>query len=131
MKIAIPTIDGVLCPHFGHCREFTFLEVDPAGKKIINVETETPPPHEPGVLPRWLHEKNCELVIVGGMGQRAVNMLSSAGVTVISGAPARKPEDLTTAYMNGNLITGVNLCDEPGFHEGGHTDCDNKHHTNK
>ena len=49
MKIAIPTADGVLCPHFGHCQHFTIVEIDPESKSIIKSEAMTPPPHEPGV----------------------------------------------------------------------------------
>jgi predicted Fe-Mo cluster-binding NifX family protein len=35
MKIAIPTSQGKLCQHFGHCEEFVFIEVDENTKKII------------------------------------------------------------------------------------------------
>ena len=35
MKIAIPTEDNHLCSHFGHCEAFTFVEVNPETKEII------------------------------------------------------------------------------------------------
>ncbi|MBN2686267.1 MAG: hypothetical protein JXR40_13385, partial [Pontiellaceae bacterium] len=54
MKIAIPTANGKLCMHFGHCEVFTLLEVDPENKKVISTKELDPPPHEPGVLPHWL-----------------------------------------------------------------------------
>ena len=38
MKIAIPTADGKLCPHFGHCEAFTFAEIDEATKEIKTIE---------------------------------------------------------------------------------------------
>lgn len=47
MKIAIPSTNGKVCMHFGHCDVFDIFEVDKAGKKIIKKETLTPPPHEP------------------------------------------------------------------------------------
>ncbi len=56
MKIAIPTVDGVLCPHFGHCQQFAIVNVDPETKSIKSSEMLTPPPHEPGVLPAWLSD---------------------------------------------------------------------------
>ena len=28
MKIAIPTLEGKLCAHFGHCETFSFVEVN-------------------------------------------------------------------------------------------------------
>ena len=71
----------------------------------------TPPPHEPGVLPRWLGQMGCNLIIAGGMGQRAVVMFQQNGVDVIVGAPCQKPEEIVTAYLNGVLQTGGNACD--------------------
>ena len=35
MKIAIPTANGKLCQHFGHCEKFVFIEVDEVTKTII------------------------------------------------------------------------------------------------
>ena len=37
MKIAIPTLEGKLCAHFGHCESFTFVEVDTEKKEILNI----------------------------------------------------------------------------------------------
>ena len=42
MKIAIPTADGKLCPHFGHCEAFTFAEIDEATKEIKTIEQKIP-----------------------------------------------------------------------------------------
>ncbi|MBC8489043.1 MAG: chromosome partitioning protein ParA, partial [Bacteroidetes bacterium] len=54
MKIAIPLTGGKLSAHFGHCEQFGIYEVD--DENIITSELVTPPPHEPGVFPKWLHE---------------------------------------------------------------------------
>jgi hypothetical protein len=35
-------------------------------------ETFVPPPHEPGVLPTWLHELGADVIIAGGMRQRVL-----------------------------------------------------------
>ena len=37
MKIGIPTLEGKLCAHFGHCETFTFVEVNPETKEIISI----------------------------------------------------------------------------------------------
>jgi len=126
MKIAIPTADGILCPHFGHCQQFAIVDVNEETKEIIGTSMLIPPPHEPGVLPQWISQQGCSVVIAGGMGGRAMTMFGQSGITVISGAPAQKPEDIVLAYLNGELVTGGNLCDEPGFKKGGHTDCSNQ-----
>jgi ATP-binding protein involved in chromosome partitioning len=109
MKIAIPTSNGVLCMHFGHCDEFAIIETD--NGKINDIRMVQPPPHEPGLLPRWLGEMEVELVIAGGMGMRAQKLFSDAGVEVLTGAPAQKPEQVVTDYLNGTLVTGKNTCD--------------------
>ena len=111
MKIAIPTVNGVLCAHFGHCQQFAIVEVDPETKSINNSEMLTPPPHEPGVLPKWLSEQGCNLIIAGGMGQRAVSLFVQNGVEVVVGAPNGKPEEGVVAYLNGTLQSGGNACD--------------------
>ena len=109
MKFAIPIADGKLTAHFGHCKEFAMLEVE--DQKILNKEMLDPPPHEPGVLPRWLKEQGTNVVIAGGMGQRAVELFQQAGIQVIVGAPVDAPENLINSYLNQTLITGGNVCD--------------------
>jgi ATP-binding protein involved in chromosome partitioning len=111
MKIAIPTADGRLCMHFGHCQQFAVVEVDDGSDKAMTTEFVTPPPHEPGLLPRWLHEKGVDLIIAGGMGQRAQQLFAQSGVKVLVGAPAQSPEELVSAYLDGNLQSGTNACD--------------------
>lgn len=116
MKIALPVAEGKLCMHFGHCQFFAMVEVDPEKKAIIKTEMLTPPPHAPGVLPPWVAEQGASYVIAGGMGGRAIQLFQQAGVTVITGAPAEEPEKLVTALLNGNLVTGDNVCDHGPDH---------------
>ena len=73
MKFAIPLAEGKLTAHFGHCQEFALIEVE--NNEIKNKETLIPPPHEPGVLPRWLHEMGTDVIIAGGMGGRTLDSL--------------------------------------------------------
>jgi ATP-binding protein involved in chromosome partitioning len=111
MKIAIPMADGKLTNHFGHCESFALVDVDSAEKKILKREDIIPPPHEPGLLPPWLAERGVNLVIAGGMGQRAQGLFAEQGIQVFVGAPADTPEILVGHYLSGTLQTGVNACD--------------------
>lgn len=111
MKIAIPTVDEKLAAHFGHCAQFAIVEVEPSSKAILNARFLEPPDHEPGVLPRWLHELGADVIIAGGMGQRAQGLFCQQGIEVIVGAPVGAPEEIVSAYLNGSLATGQNLCD--------------------
>jgi predicted Fe-Mo cluster-binding NifX family protein len=122
MRIAIPTADGLLCAHFGHCQHFTILDIDAEKKDIIKSESFTPPPHEPGVYPRWLSQMGCDYIIAGGMGGRAIDIFQQNGIQVIIGAPNKKPEEIASAYLRGELMTKSNPCDDAGFHKG--RECD-------
>jgi len=107
--LVVPVSGGKLSPHFGHCEQFAFIETQ--NGKIIETEMRTPPAHEPGVLPRWLYEQGADVVIVGGMGERAQQLLREKGIEVIIGAPMDSPESLVNQYLAGILVTGENVCD--------------------
>jgi len=109
MKFAIPMAEGKLTAHFGHCQEFALIEVEK--DKIKNKEVLIPPPHEPGVLPKWLSEVGANVIIAGGMGQRAISLFNENNIKVVVGAPSLEPESLVNSYMNGSLVTGGNVCD--------------------
>ncbi len=111
MKIAVPVANGRLCLHFGHCSQFVIHEVDPSSKRTLRREYLTPPPHEPGVLPQWLHEQGVNAVIAGGMGQRAQQLFAQNGIEVIVGAPDADPDEIVAAYLGGTLRAGENVCD--------------------
>lgn len=111
MKIAIPVANGLLNLHFGHCKAFAIMEVDSDTKQISARTNIDAPPHEPGVLPRWLGERDVDLVITGGMGQQAKTLFAQQSIDVIVGAPADTPENLVQSYLDGSLVSGVNACD--------------------
>ena len=109
MKFAIPLAEGKLTAHFGHCQEFALVEVE--DNEIKNKETLVPPPHEPGVLPKWLHELGTNVIIAGGMGARALDLFAQNNIKVIVGASALTPEVLVKQYLDNTLQTGGNVCD--------------------
>jgi predicted Fe-Mo cluster-binding NifX family protein len=109
MVFAVPTAQGKLCAHFGHCDQFALVETE--NGKIQNTSMHTPPPHEPGVLPKWLHEQGANVIIAGGMGARAQQIFTENDIKVVTGAPVDSPEVLVSQYLSNNLTTGDNLCD--------------------
>jgi ATP-binding protein involved in chromosome partitioning len=111
MKIAVPVTGGVLSSHFGHCEQFAIIDVDNDSKEIRSNELVTPPPHEPGVLPKWLAGLNVGLIIAGGMGQRAQQLFAQNNIEVAVGAPEGKPQELVLQYLAGRLQCGQNICD--------------------
>ena len=111
MKIAIPLVGGKLSAHFGHCEQFAVVDVDPERKAIAKQDLLTPPPHEPGVLPAWLAQQGVNLIIAGGMGQRAQGLFTQQNIEVVVGAPSEAPQDLVAHYLAGTLQVGDNACD--------------------
>ena len=111
MRIAIPLTAGKLSEHFGHCEQFAIIDVDNDSKDIKSQELVEPPTHEPGALPRWLAGLQVESIIAGGMGQRAQQLFAQNQIDVLVGAAAESPEALVSAYLNGTLEAGENICD--------------------
>ena len=111
MRIAIPLADGRLSLHFGHCDQFALIDADSESGAVGTPENVEAPPHEPGLLPRWLAEKGADVVIAGGMGRRAMDLFAQQGIEVIVGAPSDDPETIARAYVNRTLAPGSNVCD--------------------
>jgi ATP-binding protein involved in chromosome partitioning len=125
ITIAIPTSEGRLHGHFGGCKEFTLVQADPNQRKIIGIQTVTPPPHAPGVLPRWLHEQGANVIIAGGIGRHALELFAQQGIEVRAGEPGAAAESLADAYLNGQLVNEPAGCTHHHHDEevGHHHDC--------
>ena len=111
MRIAMPVTDGLLSSHFGHCQQFAFYDVDQENKKTLTKEFIDSPPHNPGLLPGWVKENGGDIVIAGGMGQRAQQLFTMQGIEVLIGIPPGDPEKIVELFLDGGLRTGDNLCD--------------------
>jgi len=111
MRVAIPVAAGKLAAHFGHCETFALLDIELQQRQLSGRQDVAAPPHEPGLLPGWLAEQGVEMIIAGGMGQRAQDLFLQNGITVYVGAPAVEPELLVQNFMAGSLSLGSNCCD--------------------
>lgn len=117
-KIAIPVdMFGVLDGHFGHCKFFAILTEE--GGKIVAEEKIVPPPHEPGLLPKWLAEKNVTDILAGGMGQMAIKLFNERGVNAFVGAPQLPYMQLAEEFLNDNLTLTANYCNHDENHNCG------------
>ena len=109
-KIAVPVDDnGNLDAHFGHCKFFALFQTNDG--KITGEERIAPPPHEPGVLPRWLAEKGVTDVLAGGMGNRAIQIFNQNNVNVFVGAPKESAGELVKGFLNNTIVFNANYCD--------------------
>lgn len=111
MKIAVATENSAVAAHFGHCPEYTLVEVSDG--KIIDQKVIPNPGHEPGFLPGYLARQGVTCIIAGGMGGRAQNLFAEEKIETfvgISGPVKQVVED----YLKGNLKSGVSMCNHEG-----------------
>ena len=131
ITIAIPASNGRLFGHFGGCSQFAFVTADPEQRRILGIRTAEAPPHQPGLFPLWLREQGTTVVIVGGIGQRAIALLAQYGIPVRAGEPGAEIEKLAAAYLGGQLSAEPEGCSHhrdgedhhphhPGEHHHGH-----------
>jgi len=111
LRFAFPLADGVVSGHFGHAEQFLFLDVDSSTRQIINEESLTPPPHEPGVIPRWLAAQKANLLFTGGIGARAREILTENNIETITGVTPKNPREIVADYFGNNLELGEDCCD--------------------
>ena len=119
MKIAITTENGFVAQHFGHCPEYTLVELE--GDKVHSREVIPNPGHQPGFLPGYLARQGVSCIIAGGMGQRAQELFAEQNIEVIVGISGPVDQALTD-YLAGRLESKESLCDhdnQPGGHHCG------------
>lgn len=107
MKIAVACEGQNVSQHFGHCESFRIYNVDKEGMTKENFPN---PGHASGSLPDFLQQKGVTVVITGGAGQGAKNLLNQKGIQPITGA-AGPADAAVAAYLNGALLSKDVACD--------------------
>ena len=133
MKIAVPLREQRFSTHFGGADAFALYPVDEASREAQPPQIVAPPEHGRGVFPMWLRRQGVTVVLAGGMGPRASDMLSQHGITVILGVEGDDPDAVVNEYLAGDLKTTGEVCHEHGFHDCGHHEpqegrCGDHHH---
>ena len=107
MKVAI-AVDGTqVAAHFGRCEGYILVDVSDG--QIGPCERIDNPGHEPGKLPRMLHELDVECIVAGGMGPRAVGLFQQLGIEPIAGVSGSA--DAAMALLaKGELEGGDSTC---------------------
>ncbi len=108
LRIAVPLDGNVVSQHFGHAAKFLIADIEDA--EIKNTQMLTPPPHEPGIIPKWMNELKVDVIITGGMGRRALALFDEYGIKAIVGAPQIDAIEAIKEYIRGTLATGENIC---------------------
>lgn len=113
MKIAVTCEKSEVFQHFGHTPGFAVFEIE---NNVITSEKLLPSGDSGhGALASVLAAENVDVLICGGIGNGAINALSSAGIKVVGGASGNV-RAVAEAYLAGNLKV------RPNFH------CMHHHH---
>lgn len=118
MKIAIPTKNGLVDEHFGHCDYYTIYTID--DNKNVTKEDTYQAPQGCGCksnVANELFDMGVELLLAGNIGNGAVNKIGAAGIAVVKGCEG-SVSTLIIDYLKGNVKDKGDIC-----HEHGH-DCD-------
>lgn len=118
MKIAVPSRNGLVDEHFGHCKEFLIFKVE--GDKLV-AEKAMPSPEGCGCksgIAADLARAGISHLVAGNMGEGAVRVLTAHGINVIRGA-AGDAAEAAQAFFKGTLAdSGVGCAGHSG--EDGH-----------
>ncbi len=115
-KIAIPTCEGKLWPHFGKAPQVTIVTVE--NGQVTSKEVLQAPEHEHGAMPKFIAAHGCTDVLCGGLGAGAVQLLNDLNIKVHGGAPELEIDELMKLYLGGAIIYGDSTCHHDGC--GGH-----------
>ncbi len=120
MRIAIPLQQGKFSQHFGGAESFAFYSVDETSRAIGERHLDTPPEHGRGIFPVWLRNQGATVILAGGMGPRAIDILGRQGIQVVLGVQGDDPDAVVKEFLDGTLEATGEVCHDHGFHDCGH-----------
>ena len=118
MKIAVPTRDGVIDDHFGHCAYYTILEIE--NNEIVN-SSRLDSPQGCGCksgIAADMEAMGISVMLAGNMGEGAKNKLESHNIKVVRGCRGNI-EMVVRAYLIGLIKDSGEGCShhECGSHK--------------
>lgn len=113
MKIAVASNQGIVSGHFGKSQGFDIFQGE--GKELKALKNLINEGHEAGI--EQLRKEEVDVLIVGGMGQKAMNKLKETNIEVICGAEG-ETFDAARACLEGTLESKGSLCEGDHNHEG-------------
>ena len=119
MKIAVPTRDGRVDDHFGHCAYYTIFDV--IDGKVAGVSKMASPEGcgcKSGIAP-VLRQMGVAVMLAGNMGQGAKNVLEAQRIEVIRGCSGDVVA-LVNDYLAGKVDDSGYSCESHDCGDHGH-----------
>ena len=122
-KIAVPVaLDGNIDSHFGHCQSYSVYTTD-ENNNIVKVEN-IPSPQGCGCksnIAAVLAEQNVSVMIAGGIGDGAIQVLNYWGIEVVRGCSG-DAETAVNEWLAGNVRdSGSSCAQHQHHHSDGHS----------
>ena len=125
-KIAVPvTADQRIDDHFGHCEYYGVYSV--AENNEISGFDMIPSPQGCGCksnIAGVLANQGVTVMLAGGIGDGAVNVLNHWGIDVVRGCSGNASEAVK-AFLNGSLTDSGQNCLQHHHHDGDGHQCNN------
>ncbi|MEW6550124.1 MAG: DUF134 domain-containing protein [Spirochaetota bacterium] len=107
MKIAVPSRDGRIDEHFGHCKEFLIFRAEGSSSadSTLIEEGSLPSPESCGCksgIASLLARMGVTHLVAGNMGEGAVRVLGAQGIKVVRGASG-DPKAAALAFLTGRI----------------------------
>ena len=115
MKIAVPTRDGHIDDHFGHCAYYTIFDIE-NGQIVATSRLESPEGCgcKSGIAAD-MEKMGIEVMLAGNMGEGAKNKLESHNIKVIRGCRG-DIEMVVRAYLIGLIKDSGEGCSHHECH---------------
>ena len=109
MKIAVPTRDGHIDDHFGHCAYYTIFDIED-GKIVGTSRLDSPEGCgcKSGIAAD-MQQMGIEVMLAGNMGEGAKNKLESHNIKVIRGCNG-DIEAVVRGYLTGFIMDSGEGC---------------------
>ena len=100
MKIAVPTREGVVDNHFGHCDHYTIFTVEEGAVKGIDTLASPQGCGCKSNIASTLQQMGISVLLAGSMGEGAKNKLSQHNIRVVRGCSGAV-EAVVEAFLKG------------------------------
>jgi len=126
-KIAVPvTSNDLIDEHFGHCEYYNVYTISDSNE-IVDIQKIR---SEQGCwcksnIAFTLAQSGVSIMLAGGIGSGAVNVLNDAGIEVIRGCSGNSTE-IVKQFVQGLVNDNGSVCQKHEHHHGGgHHACNN------
>ena len=119
MKIAVPvsSIDKI-DDHFGHCEFYAIFTIS-ANNEIADVQT-MQSPQGCGCksnIASVLASEGVTVMLAGGIGGGAINVLNNSGIEVVRGCVGN-PTEVVKLFLGGQITDSGSSCQQHESHQG-------------